>query len=82
VQVDPIKPTLKAPGSERSKLKRDVLLSTSAFKFSLRRYNEEKDGVINSVRDEIAKKGLPDSKVGRCILTLSNPLLTRLELSP
>ena len=48
----------------------------------MRRYNEEKDGVINSVRDEIAKKGLPDSKVGRCILTLSNPLLTRLELSP
>jgi len=38
VQVDPIKPTLKAPGTERSKLKCDGLHSTFAFKFNLRRY--------------------------------------------
>jgi hypothetical protein len=38
VQVDPIKPTLKAPGSERLKLNCDILLSTSAFSFNLRRY--------------------------------------------
>jgi len=38
VPVDPIKPTLKAPGSERLKLKCDELLSTSAFNFNLRRY--------------------------------------------
>jgi len=38
VQVDPIKPTLKAPGTKRLKLKYDELLSHLAFKFNLRRY--------------------------------------------
>jgi hypothetical protein len=38
VQVDPIKPKLKPPGTKRLKLECDVLLSTSAFKFNLRRY--------------------------------------------
>jgi hypothetical protein len=33
-----MKPTLKAPGTKRLKLKCDMLLSTSAFKFNLRRY--------------------------------------------
>ena len=37
-QVDPIKPTLKAPGSKRLKLKYDELLSSFAFNFNLRRY--------------------------------------------
>jgi len=48
VQVDPIKPTLKPPGTKRLKLKFDVLLSTFAFKINLRRYNlgiEEVDSV-------------------------------------
>ena len=43
VQVDPIKPTLKAPGTKRLKLKYNVLLSTFAFKFNLRRYNTERE---------------------------------------
>jgi len=38
VQVDPIKPTLKAPGTKRLTLRCDTLLSTSAYKFNLRRY--------------------------------------------
>jgi hypothetical protein len=38
VQVDPIKPKLKPPGSKRLKQNGDVLLSTSAFKFNLRRH--------------------------------------------
>jgi malate/lactate dehydrogenase len=33
-------PKLKPPGAERLKLKYYQLLSTSAFKFNLRRYNE------------------------------------------
>jgi len=41
VQVDPIKSKLKPPGTERLKLNCDVLLSSSAFKFSLRHYTEE-----------------------------------------
>ena len=39
MQVDPIEPKVKPPGSERLKLKCDVLLSNAAFKFNLRRYS-------------------------------------------
>jgi len=38
VQVDPIKPMLKAPGTKRLKLKIDELLSSFAFNLNLRRY--------------------------------------------
>jgi hypothetical protein len=38
VQVDPIKPTLKAPGTKCLKLKDDDLLSNCAFSFNSRRY--------------------------------------------
>ena len=38
VQVDPMKPIFKPPETKRLKVKYDVLLSTSAFKFNLRRY--------------------------------------------
>jgi hypothetical protein len=62
VQVDPIKPQLKPPGNKRLKLNCDVLLSTSAFKFNLRRYNEE---------SLVLAPG--NAVVGLCRLTLSNP---------
>ena len=39
MQVDPIKPALKAHGTKRLKLKCDKLLSSFTFKFNLRRYN-------------------------------------------
>ena len=39
LQADPMKPKLKPPGTKRLKLNRDILLSTSAFKFTLRCYN-------------------------------------------
>jgi len=38
VQVDLIKPTLRAPGTKRLKLQYDGPLSSFAFKFNLRRY--------------------------------------------
>ena len=38
VQVYPIKPMLKAPGTKRLKLKCDEMPSNIAFKFNLRRY--------------------------------------------
>jgi len=41
VQVDPIKPKLKAPGTNLLKLIHDVPLSTFGFNFNLRRYTEE-----------------------------------------
>ena len=37
VQIDPIKPMLKAPGTVLSKLEHDEALSNYAFKFKLRR---------------------------------------------
>ena len=40
MQVDPIKPTLKPPGSKRLKVEHE-LLSNVAFNFNLRRYSEE-----------------------------------------
>jgi hypothetical protein len=43
VQVDPIKHPLKAPGTRRSKLKCDELLSSVAFDFNLRRYTKPCD---------------------------------------
>ena len=39
MQVDPIKPTLKAPATSSLKLKYDELLSFLAFNFILRRHN-------------------------------------------
>jgi len=57
VRVDPIKPTLKAPGAKRLKLNCDILLSTSAFKLKLRRYDKA------SSREErlMAKKKVIDN---------------------
>ena len=40
MHVEPIKPTLKAPGAKRLKLKHDGLLSSFAFNFSSRRYSK------------------------------------------
>ena len=40
MQVDPIKPMLKPPGAKHLRLKYDELLSSFAFKFNLRRYNQ------------------------------------------
>ena len=40
MQVDPMKPKLKAPRTKHLKLKCDMLLSTFAFKFNLCRYIE------------------------------------------
>jgi hypothetical protein len=42
VQVDPIKPTLKAPGTKGLKLEHDELLSSFAFSFNLRCYSAER----------------------------------------
>jgi hypothetical protein len=39
VRVDPIKPTLKAPGTMRLTLKHGKLLSSFAFNFNLHRYS-------------------------------------------
>ena len=64
MQLDPIKPTLKAPGPNLLTLKCDEPLSTFAFKFNLRRYNQ------SLIRDDTNWFYIV---VGRCRLTRSNP---------
>ena len=60
-----MKPKLKPPGTERLKLTCDKLLSTYAFRFSLRRYTVGAAPLLLG----FACLGM----VGWCRLTLSNP---------
>jgi hypothetical protein len=48
VQVNPIKPKLKPPGTQRLKLNCDAPLSNFAFNFNLRRYIEAYDALFSS----------------------------------
>ncbi len=67
VQVEPMKPMLKAPGTKRLKLKYDGPLSFCALKMNLRRYNtdSEKDDSFLDVFPEPAKaRGASSSKTG------------------
>jgi len=58
VQVDPIKPTLKAPGTKRSTLKYNELLSSFAFKFTLCRYIKAEFTLVEGlVREAADAKG-------------------------
>jgi len=80
VQVDPIKPTLKSPGTMRLKLEFDELRSIFAFKFSLRRYIKEDGELLSKLQH------CQNAVVGQYRLTLSQPTLKalgtqRLELS-
>ena len=68
MQVDPFKPKLKAPGTERLKLQYEKLVSSVAFNFNLRRYSMAMPGpadVMNGTSTCIV--------VGQCRMTLSNP---------
>jgi len=56
VQVVPIKPTLKAPGTKRLKLKCDRLLSTLAFKFNLRRYTSARTACTPSTASHVSTR--------------------------
>jgi len=64
VQVDPMKPTLKAPGYERLKLRCDDLAFKFCFRFQLPPLQRGGDHAAAQARL---------LKVWRCSLTLSNP---------
>jgi hypothetical protein len=71
VQIEPMKPTLKAPGTKHLKPKGDEQLSSFAFDFYLRRYNS---GTVEL------------GTVGQCRLTVSKsvfnvPMVQRLKLA-
>jgi hypothetical protein len=61
MQVDPIKAMLKAPGTKLLKLEYDELLSSFAFKFSLRRYMKGGDLFRAKLRKELTGRGLHSS---------------------
>ena len=81
MQVDPIKPMLKPPGNKQLKLKRDEPLSTSAFRFNVRRYSKGvrvagMAAALGGTGQSRPSSGRPMSAgprptlVGRCRLTL------------
>ena len=77
MQVEPIKPTLKAPGTERLKLKYDELHSSVAFNFNLRRYsmviteyNTSAASLLAGAHRLAVGLKLMSFMVGRCTLTL------------
>jgi len=68
VQVDPIRPTLKLPGTKRLKLKHDEPLSNFYFKFNLRRYSKIRKYVsceIEEERNDVVKKCFAHKSPGR-----------------
>jgi hypothetical protein len=82
VQVAPIKPTLKAPGSKHLKLEHENLLSYFPFKFNLRRYalataaqHRYAQWMVTTLRTTRSAGGhrLAPRLAGRCRLTLSSP---------
>ena len=64
MQVDSIKPTLTAPGIKRLKLKYDEVLSSFAFNFNLRRYNEDLFSMYHEKLD--CNRNTDSLEVGRC----------------
>jgi hypothetical protein len=75
VQVVPVKPTLKPLEIKRLKLYTDELVSSFAFKFNLRRYTVGVAALSpNRGLGVLVAVAIIMHKVGRCRLTLSNPL--------
>jgi hypothetical protein len=72
VQVEPMKPVLKAPGTKRLKLTYDGLFSNVAFNINLRRYAEdaavaaalEEGARVNPERDDWEAFGGADGAAG------------------
>jgi hypothetical protein len=62
VQVDPIKPTLKAPGIKLFRLKYDKLLSNFAFKFNWRRYNKARLRAWRRAQQQQEKQAQQDKR--------------------
>jgi len=69
---------MKASGPMRLKLKYCKLLSSFAFKFNLRRYTpagaRSSPGTARAAAAFIAAAAARQPMVGRCTLTLSNPM--------
>ena len=69
MQVDSVKPTLKAPDIERLKLLYDEPPSTFAFNINLHLYTKV------AMQGVLLKESEDETHVGRCTLTASKPVL-------
>ena len=63
MQLDPVKPTLKAPGTKRLKLKSDEPLSSFAFEFKLRRYSKVYGQLWSLIVDAKTRRRRPDGSI-------------------
>ena len=78
VQEDPIKPTLKAPGTKRLKVKCEKLLSIFSFNLSLRRYSKGRRDLFDIIQSTGKRKPgdvsgdswIGNAKVGRSRFTV------------
>jgi len=70
VQLDPIKPKLKPPGTKRLKLAYDGLLSNFAFKFNLRRYTKDTLDMEKKLNETV--KAIPMSEFRRALENLQD----------
>ena len=83
MQVDPIKPTLKAPGSKRLKLECDILPSCFAFKINLRRYSMAKHGYLSEKQaGSFASAPLPSSLAIRPPSELERSMVGLCKMNP
>jgi len=69
VQVDPMKPALKAPGTNRLRLMCDILLSTFAFNFNLRRFSEGDWADLVNITAAAAMFGEEMARMGGAVAT-------------
>ena len=75
MQVDPIKPTFKAPGSKRLKQEYNESHSNFAFKFNLRHYNTGAQVRLTAVPVDQAVVGAPGhNNTGRGLHSSTFPL--------
>ena len=90
MQVEPMKPVLKAPGIERLKLKHDRPLSNFAFNFNLRRYTAAWRTEWAAVRHYLSAGRRPNTHRPRftinltvvCLQCTGGPVHTRRILLP
>jgi len=80
VQVDPIKPMLKPPGTKRLTLKCEEPLSSFAFKSKLRRYSMDED--IEDVPEGDALKGNSDNQFKSLVTALASRLHKQVTTQP
>ena len=80
MQVEPIKPTLKAPGIKLLKLKYGKPLSNFAFKFNLRRYTKDKRARKAQDDDDDESDDDDDEEAGGLLRTSTRPTLNILLL--